>query len=86
MKKGKRVTVVRFSNTLGRLRAGEGVVVRGDAWSEQLCRTQAEIRMDGNAEIIKDRPLGNHYVVTYGERVGTLRNLAFFTGMEFEEI
>ena len=86
LRKGKRVTVARFSRTFDVLRAGEGVVVRGEPWSEKLCRTQAEIRMDGDAELIKNRPLGNHYALTYGEHVATLRSLASFAGIEFEEI
>jgi L-fucose isomerase-like protein len=86
VKKGERVTVARFNKTLSRLRAGEGVVVRGDAWSEKLCRTQAEIKMDGDAEVIKNRPLGNHYVATYGEHVDTLKELASFAGIGFEGI
>jgi L-fucose isomerase-like protein len=86
MKNGERVTVARFSRELNILRVGNGVVVKGDAWSNDLCRTQLEVRMDGNAEIIKDRPLGNHYVVTYGEHLGTIRNLASFAGIRLEEI
>jgi L-fucose isomerase-like protein len=86
LKKGRRATILRFSNTLEKLRAGEGVVVKGDAWSEQLCRTQTQIKMDGDAQLIKDQPMGNHYVVAYGEHVGTLRTLASFAGMKFEEI
>jgi L-fucose isomerase-like protein len=86
LKKGKRVTLVRFSRTLDKLRAGEGVVVNGDARSENLCRTQVKIRMKGDAEVIKNRPLGNHYVLTYGEHVATLKSLASFAGIGFEEI
>ena len=86
LKKGKRVTILRFSNTLQKLRAGEGIVVKEHAWSEQLCRTQTEIKMDGDAQLIKDQPMGNHYVVAYGEHVGALRSLASFAGMKFEEI
>jgi L-fucose isomerase-like protein len=86
LRKGKRVTVARFSRMFDVLRAGEGIVVRGEPWSEKLCRTQAEIRMDGDAELIKNRPLGNHYALTYGEHVTTLRSLASFAGVKFEEI
>jgi L-fucose isomerase-like protein len=86
LKRGKRVTILRFSKTLDRMRAGEGIVVKGDAWSEKLCRTQVEVKMDGDAELIKNSPLGNHYAVTYGELVGTLRSLASFAGIGFEEI
>ena len=86
LKKGGRATVLRFSNTLEKLRAGEGVVVKEDAWSEQLCRTQTQIKMDGDAQFIKDQPMGNHHVLAYGEHVCTLRTLASFAGMRFEEI
>jgi L-fucose isomerase-like protein len=86
LKKGERATILRFSNTLEKLRAGEGVVVKEDAWSEQLCRTQTQIKMDGDAQLIKDQPMGNHYVLAYGEHVGALRCLASFSGMKFEEI
>ena len=86
LKKGRRVTILRFSNTLQRLRAGEGIVVKGHAWSEQLCRTQTQIKMDGNAQLIKDQPIGNHYVVAYGQHIDTLRSLAFLARMTFEEI
>jgi L-fucose isomerase-like protein len=86
LKVGERVTILRLSKTLDRLRAGEGTVMRGEAWSEELCRTQVEIKMDGDAEEIKNNPLGNHHVVTYGEHVGTLKSLATFAGMDFEEI
>lgn len=86
LKVGERVTIVRLSKALDRLRAGEGTIVRGEAWSEELCRTQVEIKLDGNAEVIKNNPLGNHHVVAYGEHVGMLKSLATFAGMDFEEI
>lgn len=86
LRKGQRATVARFSRMFDILRAGEGVVVRGEPWSAKLCRTQAEIRMDGDAELIKNRPLGNHYALTYGEHVDTLRSLASLAGIGFEEI
>jgi L-fucose isomerase-like protein len=83
---GERVTIARLSKTLDRLRAGEGTIMNGEAWSEKLCRTQVEIKLDGNAEMIKNNPLGNHHVVTYGEHVETLKSLATFANMDFEEI
>ena len=86
LRHGARVTVARFSRKLDRLRAGEGLVVKGDGWNDDLCRTQLEIRMDGNAEAVKDDPLGNHHVLTYGEHLGTLRNMAAFAGIRLEEL
>ncbi len=86
LKKGERVTVARYNREYSVLRAGEGRIVKGDAWSEELCRTQAEIEMDGDAETIKDNPMGNHLVMTYGNHVSSLRELASLAGMRFEEI
>jgi L-fucose isomerase-like protein len=86
LKLGERVTLLRLSKELDRLRVGEGTIVKGEAWSEKLCRTQVEIELDGNAEIIKNAPLGNHHVVAYGEHVEMLKTFAAFAGMHFEEI
>jgi len=85
LRKGKRVTILRFDNTFQKLRAGEGVV-KAHVWSHQLCRTQTQIEMDRDARIIMDQPMGNHYVLAYGEHPGALRSLASFVGMKFEEI
>ena len=85
-RKGARVTVARFGKGYGLLRAGGGVIVRGKPWREDLCRTQAEIRMDGNADVFWKKPIGNHLVMTYGDHVGSLRQLASIAGMEFEEV
>jgi L-fucose isomerase-like protein len=86
LKKDERVTIARYNKTLTLLRCGEGTIVKGEAWSEELCRTQAEVRMDGDAEIIKERPLGNHYVMTYGEHADALKEVASLAGIDFEEI
>ena len=81
-----RVTVARFARGYGLLRAGEGTLVKGSPWSETLCRTQAEIRMDSPADVFWQRPMGNHLVMTYGDLVGDLRRLATVAGIEFEEV
>ena len=86
LKEGERVTVARYNREYSVLRAGEGKIVKGVAWSEELCRTQAEIEMDGDAETIKDNPMGNHLVLTYGNHINLLRELASLAGMRFEEI
>jgi L-fucose isomerase-like protein len=86
LKDGERVTVARFSRDYGILRAGAGVITKGDAWSDKLCRTQAEIKMDGDATVFRDRPLGNHLVMTYGDHTDTLHTIASLAGIEFEEV
>jgi L-fucose isomerase-like protein len=86
LKEGERVTVARYNRQYSVLRAGGGRIVKGNAWSEELCRTQAEIEMDGDAETIKENPMGNHLVMTYGNHVSSLQELASLAGMRFEEI
>ena len=85
-RKGARVTVARYGKGYGLLRAGAGTIFRGDPWSGELCRTQVDIRMDGNAEVFLERPIGNHMVMTYGDHVEPLRHLASVAGLEFEKV
>ena len=85
-RKGARVTLARYGKGYGLLRAGAGTIVRGSPWSEDLCRTQVDVRMDGNAEVLLEHPIGNHLVMTYGDHVDSLRQLASVAGLEFEEI
>jgi L-fucose isomerase-like protein len=86
LKEGERVTVARYSSGFDTLRAGEGTVKKGEAWSEKLCRTQAEIEMDGDAEVIKDHPMGNHLVMAYGNHIDSLHELAALADLNFERI
>ena len=85
-KRGARVTVARFAKGYASLRAGLGRIARGAPWSEDLCRTQAEIRMDGSADVFWQRPMGNHLVMTLGDHVDALRHLTSIAGIEFEEV
>ncbi len=86
LRRGARVTVVRFAKGYSLLRAGGGTIVKNKPWSRELCRTQAEIRMDGSADVFWKRPIGNHLVMTYGNHVEILRRLASLAGIEFEEV
>lgn len=86
LKKGKRVTIARLNKSMDILRAGEGTITAGKAWSDELCRTQIEIRMDGDADIIKTHSIGNHYVATYGEHTRMLKTIADLLNIRFEKI
>jgi L-fucose isomerase-like protein len=86
LKEGERVTIARYNREYSVLRAGEGRIVKGDAWSEELCRTQVEIEMDGDAETIKQDPMGNHLVMTYGNHINSLQELASLAGVRFKKI
>ena len=85
-RKGARVTVGRYGQSYGVLRAGAGTIRRGEPRSENLCRTQVEVLMDGNAGVFLDRPMGNHLVLTYGDHVDSLRQLASVAGIRFEKV
>ncbi len=85
-KRKSRVTVARFAKGYSLLRAGVGTVVKGAPWSEDLCRSQVEIRMDGDADVLWKRPIGNHMVLTYGDHVDALKRLASMAGIEFEQV
>ena len=86
LRKGARVTVARYGDRYSKLRAGAGTIVRGKPWSEELCRTQVEVEMDGDAEVLMRKPMGNHLVLTYGDHVESLRHLAAVAGIQFEEM
>jgi L-fucose isomerase-like protein len=86
LREGETVTVIRFDAGFDTLRAGAGTITKGEAWSEKLCRTQGEIEMDGEAEIIRNHPIGNHLVIAYGNHLDSLREIARLAGMNFEEI
>jgi L-fucose isomerase-like protein len=83
---GVRVTVARFGRGYGLLRAGGGEIARGKPWSDKLCRTQVEVRMDGSADIFWQRPIGNHLVLALGDHVESLNDLASIAGMEFQRV
>lgn len=85
-RRGARVTVARYGKGYGLLRAGAGAIERGEPWSRDLCRTQVEIRMDGDADVFMKRPIGNHLTMTYGNHVDSLRELASIAGIPFEVV
>jgi L-fucose isomerase-like protein len=70
------VTLLRIGGSqLDRLWLAEGEILRtGDA--ENLCRTQAEIRLDGGVSLtdLLRSPLGNHLVLVFGHHLGRLRS------------
>jgi hypothetical protein len=42
--------------------------------------------MDGDAETIKQDPMGNHLVMTYGNHINSLQELASLAGVRFKKI
>ena len=67
LRKGAKVTLMRFSPDLGRLRALVGVIRSGVPERRDLCRTQVRVRTENNARLLVEEPMGNHYVLAFGE-------------------
>jgi len=86
LREGERVTLLRLSRGFDIMRAGEGTITKGKAWSKELCRTQVEIKTDGDARSMMERPLGCHYALTYGEHLGSLEQVARLSGIRFEKM
>ena len=65
---GTTVTIARIGGKeMDQMMVARGEIVNGDMGSEELCRTQIEVKIEGRAWNIVERTLGNHVVVVYGD-------------------
>ncbi len=60
--KARRVSLVKISPKLDKLRVIVGDIVTGEPISRMLCRTQVVVKTSNAYKILKD-PMGNHYIV-----------------------
>ncbi|MGQ4891612.1 MAG: hypothetical protein ACP6IP_03885 [Candidatus Njordarchaeia archaeon] len=67
IRSGERVTVLRVSPMYDEIRVGEGTILDGDPFSNDLCRTQVKIRLDKEAVNLLKDPMGNHQIIAFGE-------------------
>ncbi len=68
MLEGEVVTFARIGGVnMDKMMVGIGRIVNGDIGSEDLCRTQIEVKVEGRALDIVEKALGNHIVVVYGD-------------------
>ncbi|MHA1616238.1 MAG: hypothetical protein ACTSX9_02910 [Candidatus Njordarchaeales archaeon] len=86
LEEGDTITFARFSHDLRKLLAGKGKIVRGIPWSEEFCRTQILVSVDGDASKIIREPVGNHFVIARGDYLEELRILAELFDIRFEKI
>ena len=84
-RKGEAVTVMRLSADLRKLRAGVGRILDGTPRREGYCRTQILIGLRGARKILKE-PMGNHYVVVFGDIMEELQAFCAVKGIAFERI
>lgn len=67
LEKGE-VTLVRLGgNNLDKMVIAIGRVVRSNMENQNLCRTQAEIKLKGKVEKLIANSLGNHLILVYGD-------------------
>ncbi len=76
------ITVYRFSENLDRVFIAEGRVV-GRPHLEDACRTQVEIELPEEAlHVLRERPLGNHLLLSPGKHAELLRLACWYRGIE----
>jgi L-fucose isomerase-like protein len=74
LKEGERVTILRLGGpNLDTMLIARGVIVNGDIGDPNLCRTQIEVRIDGNPLELVEKSIGNHMIVAYGDIVEELK-------------
>lgn len=87
LREGERVTFARLAlEPRPALMVGTGVIVNGYVGRSDLCRTQAIVKVDGDADRLVKEPLGNHTVLFYGNHSGDLEALAFILGLDLARV
>jgi L-fucose isomerase-like protein len=77
MRRGEKVTILRLGGPkLEIMLAARGVIVNGDIGDPNLCRTQIEVKVEGNPIELVEKSIGNHMIVAYGDLLEELRLLA----------
>ena len=77
------VTIARLGGKeLGKMIIADGKIIKSDMQDPGLCRTQVEIRLNGNVEDFLENSLGNHQILAYGNLAGLLADFCQFKGIE----
>jgi L-fucose isomerase-like protein len=77
------VTIARLGGReLGKMTIASGKIVGSDMRDPDLCRTQVEIRLNGNVENFLENALGNHQILAYGNLTPLLTDFCQFKGIE----
>jgi len=77
------VTIARLGGReLEKMMIADGKIVRSDMRDPDLCRTQVEIRLNGNVEDFLENSLGNHQILAYGNLATILTDFCQFKGIE----
>ncbi|MEM2908078.1 MAG: hypothetical protein QXP65_02615 [Candidatus Hadarchaeales archaeon] len=81
--KGADVTIARLGGRkLEKMTIATGKIIGCDLRDPGLCRTQAEVKLDGMVEDLIANTLGNHQVLAYGKLKPILLDFCRFKGIE----
>ena len=80
------VTFARIDLVKRVLRVGVGRIVNSSPISGNVCRTQIQVRTQGNPFKLIEEPIGNHYVLALGNVVGCLKYIAKLLKLRLETI
>ena len=83
---GEEVTFARIDPVKRVLRVGVGRIVNSSPISENVCRTQIQVRVQGNPFKLIEEPIGNHYVLALGNVVCCLKYVAKLLKLRLETI
>ncbi len=81
---GLEVTLARYDHNKKVVRAFRGRIAKGDQFSRHACRTQVIVKVEGDPTTIVRKPIGNHYVLVYGDVTPSLRFLASLLDLTYE--
>lgn len=81
--KGGKVSLLRLSPEIDKLRVIVGDLVTGEPFSKMLCRTQVVVKINNSYKIIED-PMGNHYILVPGDIRREVKYLSQLLGIEPE--
>ncbi len=82
---GEKVTLFKIDPKIEKMYIGNGVILDGKPFSDELCRTQVTIKLEGNAINALRMPMGNHVVVAFGDISEELSLLSSILGIETRE-
>ena len=83
---GEKATFARIDPVGRVLRIGVGRIVNSSPISENVCRTQIQVRVQGNPFKLIEEPIGNHYVLALGNVVCCLKYVAKLLKLRLETI
>lgn len=74
------ITLFKLSGDLSRSYVCEGQLIR-NLNEENLCRTQMQIRLDGDLRYFLESPIGNHHVIIKGHQAQLIRTFLNYIGL-----